>query len=107
VCTLKNGTSWSERWRRFDEMPHQSGGQGMQRVSVREARQNIGRLLNAVSAGEKVIITRRGKPVAKLVLIDKNDEDLRFPDRREFRSKLPPSKQASSKMIREMRNERG
>ena len=79
----------------------------MQKVSVREARQNIGRLLKAVSAGEKVIITRRGKPIAKLVLIDKNDEALRFPDRREFRSNLPSSKQPSFQMIREMRDERG
>ena len=38
----------------------------MQKVSVREARQNIGQLLDAVSAGEKVIITRRGVPVAEL-----------------------------------------
>ncbi|MFZ2630649.1 MAG: type II toxin-antitoxin system prevent-host-death family antitoxin [Desulfosalsimonadaceae bacterium] len=78
----------------------------MQKVSVREARQNIGQLLDAVSAGEKVIITRRGKPVAKLVIIDNMNEELRFPDRHEFRSSLPPSKQCAADFIREIRDER-
>jgi prevent-host-death family protein len=75
-------------------------------VSVRKARQNIGRLLDAVSAGEMVIITRRGKPVAKLVTIDNMNDELCFPDRREFRSSLPPSKQNATDLIREMRDER-
>jgi len=78
----------------------------MQKVTVREARQNIGQLLDAVSAGEKVIITRRGKPIAKLVIIDSASEEVRFPDRHEFRSILPPSKQHAADIIREMRDER-
>jgi len=78
----------------------------MQKVSVREVRQNIGQLLDAVSAGEKVIITRRGKPVAKLENIDNRNEGLHFLDRSEFRSSLPPSKQNVSDVIREMRDER-
>lgn len=78
----------------------------MQKVTVREARQNIGQLLDAVSAGEKVIITRRGKPVAKLVTIDSTSEEICFPDRRQFRSSLPPSKQNAADFIREMRDER-
>ena len=78
----------------------------MQKVTVREARQNISQLLDAVSAGEKVIITRRGKPVAELVTIDDMNEELRFPDRRQFRSSLPPSKQDAADIIREIRDER-
>lgn len=41
----------------------------MQRVSVREAREQISRLLDAVEAGEEVIILRRGKPTARLVAV--------------------------------------
>ncbi len=78
----------------------------MQKVSVREARQHIGQLLSAVSAGDEIIITRRGKPVAKLVTIN-DDDELRFPDRHEFRSNLPLSKQSSTTLIREIRDERG
>ncbi|MCP4750011.1 MAG: type II toxin-antitoxin system Phd/YefM family antitoxin [Proteobacteria bacterium] len=79
----------------------------MQTVSVREARQHIGRLLDAVLAGEKVIITRRGKPVAKLLVVENEDEKLRFPDRTAFRSNIPPAKKPGAKLIREMRDERG
>jgi prevent-host-death family protein len=42
----------------------------MEVVNVRQARENIARLLDAVSAVTEVVITRRGKPVAKIVKID-------------------------------------
>jgi len=78
----------------------------MQKVNVKEARKHIGRLLDAVLAGEEVIITRRGKPVAQLMEVgEQAREQLRFPDRREFRAKLPPLRQNSASLIREMRME--
>ena len=40
-------------------------------VNVREAKANLSRLLAQVEAGEEVIITRNGKPVAKLVSVGK------------------------------------
>lgn len=80
----------------------------MQLVNVKETRRNISRLLNAVIAGEEVVIVRRGKPVAKLMHIDSQETVVRrFPDRSELRGKLPPCRQSSGTMIREMRNERG
>ena len=36
-------------------------------VGVHEAKTHLSRLLERVSAGEEIVITRRGKPVAKLV----------------------------------------
>ena len=39
----------------------------MKTVSAREANQHFSRLLKAAAEGEDVVITRRGKPVAKLV----------------------------------------
>lgn len=41
----------------------------MRTVSARDANQNFSRLLRAVAEGEEVVITRRGKPVAKLVAV--------------------------------------
>lgn len=80
----------------------------MQLVNVKETRRNISRLLNAVIAGEEVVIVRRGKPVAKLMHLDSQETIVhRFPDRSELRHKLPPCRQSSGTMIREMRNERG
>lgn len=79
----------------------------MQKVSIREVRQRIGQLITAVSTGDNIIITRRGKPVAKLVAINTHDKDeLSFPDREEFRSNLPLSKKISAQLIREIRDER-
>jgi prevent-host-death family protein len=80
----------------------------MQTVNVKEARQHISRLLNAVMAGEEVVIVRRGKPVARLIQIDERETVTRcFPDRSELRRRLPSSKKSSTAMIREMRDERG
>jgi prevent-host-death family protein len=81
----------------------------MERVNVREARKNISRLLDAVSAGEEVVILRRGKPVARLGPVEEQEEikTAGFPDRRRFRQKLPPMGESSSSLIRKIRDERG
>jgi prevent-host-death family protein len=42
----------------------------MRTVSAREANQSFSKLLQAVVEGEEVVITRRGKPVARLTPID-------------------------------------
>ncbi len=39
----------------------------METVSVYDAKTNLSRLLAAVERGEEVVITRHGRPVAKLV----------------------------------------
>jgi antitoxin (DNA-binding transcriptional repressor) of toxin-antitoxin stability system len=39
----------------------------MRRVGVAEAKAQLSALLDAVEAGEEVVITRRGQPVARLV----------------------------------------
>lgn len=41
-----------------------------QEVSLREANQHLSRYVEAVERGDEIIITRRGKPVAKLVKFD-------------------------------------
>lgn len=38
----------------------------MRTISAREANQSFSKLLQAVAEGEEVVITRRGKPVARL-----------------------------------------
>jgi len=37
-----------------------------QRVSLREVNQNLTRYIKAAESGERIVITRRGKPVALL-----------------------------------------
>ncbi len=80
----------------------------MQRINVREARQHIGRLLDAVCTGEEVIITRRGKSVAKLMQFrEHRQEAASFPRRREFRASIPEAIRSSTEEIRSIRDERG
>ena len=80
----------------------------MQRVSVREARQQISRLLDAVAAGEEIVIMRRGKPAARLLPASEVETGkMHFPDRSAVRAMVPPAKLSVTKLIREMRDERG
>lgn len=47
----------------------------MRTVSAREANQSFSKLLQAVVEGEEVVITRRGKPVARLTPIEEKARD--------------------------------
>ena len=40
-------------------------------ISVSEAKKQLSRLIRAVEAGEEVILTRRGKPVARLAAVER------------------------------------
>lgn len=86
-----------------------SKGENMQKVNVREARQQISRLLDAVAVGEEIIIMRRGKPAARLLPPTSKVEkgEIRFSDRSALRAMLPASKQPAAQLIREIRDERG
>jgi len=80
----------------------------MHKVNIREARRDISRLLDEVAAGEEVIIVRRGTPVARLLkIVESASKALRFPDRSVLRAQLPPRKENSAVMLKEMRDERG
>jgi prevent-host-death family protein len=80
----------------------------MQEVNVKEARRNISRLLDAVAAGEEIIILRHGKPVVRMEKVETQDVKLlKFPDRSALRKKLPPVNESSAALIREIRDERG
>jgi prevent-host-death family protein len=85
------------------------GGETMQKVNVREARQQISRLLDAVAVGEEIVIMRRGKPAARLLPPASEVETgkMRFPDRSALRAMVPPAKLPAAELIRKMRDERG
>ena len=80
----------------------------MEKINVREARQRIGQLLDKVIAGEQIIIMRRGKPVARMSVVDRDELDkCKFPNRQEFRNSLPAAGKSAAQLLREMRDERG
>ena len=53
--------------RGLDQRSGQDYDEGMEPVSVYDAKTHLSRLLDAVEAGEEVVITRNGRPVARLV----------------------------------------
>ena len=79
----------------------------MATVSVAEAKAKLSELLDKVEAGEEIVITRHGKPVAKLTATVQPKKPLRdlLPELAEFRAKMPPLRKSSAELIREMRDE--
>jgi prevent-host-death family protein len=75
----------------------------MTMVNVRETRENLARLLDAVAAGEEVVIMRRGRPVAKLVPAEAGT--VVFQSREALRAALPPMQRSAAAEVRKARAE--
>lgn len=73
----------------------------MESISVREAREQISRILDRVQAGEDVLILRRGKPVAKLVR--PAPAKVEFQPRASLRDELPPMAESAEVAVRQLR----
>ena len=74
----------------------------MKRITVRKTRQELSRLEELLSDGE-VTITRRGKPVARLLPIVVS---LPIPSHKELRESMPRLRRGSEKLLREERDGR-
>ena len=77
----------------------------MVQVTVAEAKTQLSRLLDAVEAGEAVVITRRGKPIAELVPRC-TVRDL-LPQLETLRASLPEQQSSGVETIRALRDEPG
>jgi prevent-host-death family protein len=75
----------------------------MQTVSVAETKAHLSEVLSRVEAGEEVVITRRGRPVARLAPVRKTLQPV--PSLAEFRASLPVARRSAAKIIRQMRDE--
>jgi prevent-host-death family protein len=51
----------------------------MAQMNVHEAKKNLSALLQRVEAGEEIVITRAGEPVAKLVAVPSKPKEPRVP----------------------------
>lgn len=60
----------------------------MRKAGIREARQNLTALIAEVAKGREVVITDRGRPVARLVPLE-HRAPAGFPDLAEFRHSMP------------------
>jgi prevent-host-death family protein len=77
----------------------------MKKAGIREARQNISELIEAVRKGREILITDRGKPVARLVPAEKSKARV-FPGRAAFRRSMPAFHPPLSSTISEDREDR-
>ncbi|HUI95048.1 MAG TPA: type II toxin-antitoxin system prevent-host-death family antitoxin [Xanthobacteraceae bacterium] len=72
-------------------------------VTLVEAKAHLSELLDRVESGEEVVITRRGRPVAKMSALPRPKRPL--PSLASFRAKMPRSRKSSAALVREMRDE--
>ena len=77
----------------------------MRTAGVREARQNLSALLDEVKKGREIVITERGRPVAKLVPADP-PRGKGVPNLAAFRKKMPVFDPPLSTTIEEDREDR-
>jgi len=75
----------------------------MTTVTVVEAKAHLSELLDKVEAGEDVVITRHGRPVAHLSAVTKPKKPI--PSLAEFRKRMPRLRKPAADLIREMRDE--
>ena len=75
----------------------------MKHVGIKQARQVLSNLIDRAEAGEEVVITRQGKPVAKIVAASNARKPL--PSLADFRAKLgTKSGTSAAKILREERD---
>jgi antitoxin (DNA-binding transcriptional repressor) of toxin-antitoxin stability system len=76
----------------------------MRRMTVREMRAALGRLDELLHEEGEVVITRHGKPVARVVALPGAHA---VPSHRELREAMPRLEPSSAELVREDRDERG
>jgi len=74
----------------------------MKHVGIRQARQDLPDLIDRAEAGEEVIITRQGRPVAKLVAAPR--EPMPLPSLVDFRARVARSGTPAVQLIRDERD---
>lgn len=80
-------------------------GQAMVTVNLAQAKAHLSELLDKVEAGEEVIITRRGKPVASVRPAFPPKEPLPLAKLAAFRARVPHWRKDSATLLREMRDD--
>jgi prevent-host-death family protein len=72
-------------------------------VNLADAKAHLSELVSKAERGVETIITRRGKPVAKLVPVAAPKKALRSLS--DFRARLPKARTSTVALLRELRDE--
>jgi prevent-host-death family protein len=76
----------------------------MSDISLADAKAQLSDLIERAMRGEEVRITRRGKPVARLVPIEQERKPIDFEALRALRDKLPVESETAESLVRSMRD---
>lgn len=82
-----------------------SGDMLMLTVNLAHAKAHLSELLDKVEAGEEVVITRHGEPVAHIRPAVPPKKPLPLEKLAAFRARMPPWGESSAKLLREMRDD--
>jgi prevent-host-death family protein len=77
----------------------------MNPVSIAEAKAHLSELVERVVAGERVQITRRGKPVAQLIAVPPPREPIDIAALKAMTDKMPMQTESAGDFVRRMRDE--
>lgn len=77
----------------------------MLRINLAQAKARLSELLDKVEAGEEVIITRRGREVARLRGVTHAKQPLPLRELAAFRATMPKMRASGAKLIRQVRDE--
>jgi prevent-host-death family protein len=74
-------------------------------VSLAQAKAHLSELLTKVEAGEDVMITRHGRPVARILRAAQPKAELPLQELAAFRATMPRLRRPSADLLREARDE--
>mgnify|MGYP001576990069 CR=1 FL=1 len=74
----------------------------MNMISLAEAKARLSDILRRVEKGEEVIVTRRGRAIARIARVGKTPRA--FQSRADHRARLPKARRSSAKVIRQLRD---
>ena len=77
----------------------------MKTVNLAEAKAHLSELITAVENGERVVIAKRGRPVAELSPIESPKEPLPIDEMRRTVQSMTPQTESAGTFIRRMRDE--
>lgn len=75
----------------------------MKRLSIREVRRELAQLDELLSREGEVVVTRRGRPIARLLPLRSKQ---RMPSHADLRASMPRLKKGSEEHVRSERDER-
>jgi len=72
-------------------------------ISLADAKARLSEVLDRVQQGEEVVITKHGRPVARVSAVAQPKQPVK--SLREFRAGMPRWRKSSARLLRDMRDE--